>query len=434
MVKNKIVRRTYIRLKGELATPLLAGSGENIHTDMDVLRDFYGTPFIAGTAIAGAFRDWLESISTADQQAIGEESIHSLFGAKNTDESDFRQSRIFISDLQLDCQRVIKTRDHVKLSDKIAYKTGKFDVEVIETGTPFTMYLEYIERNSSKADKDKQMVHALISAMSNGELTLGGRTNRGYGKLAITEVREKEFLYTSPKEVQKWLDWSRDKFERAQDITHTLSKYTILEKIEVPLTIKYTLLIRDYKTMDDLDYTFLRANNQPVIPGSTWAGAFRQRLEDIIIQVTGKKQEHDIVEELFGCKHGDNHATPSILQFEESVVTDSAPLTRTRNAIDRFSGATIDGTLFTGESVCKGQTSLIIRWRKQGVRKSSVISDDAIKGILNWLIQDLAGGLLAIGGETSVGRGIFELIEKPIQTIDKPEFAKAAIDYICGGK
>ncbi len=434
MLKNKIIERTYIQIEGILASPLLAGSGESNNTDIDVLRDYYGTPFVAGTAIAGVFRHWLETNLPNSKIAV-----HSLFGAKkatneNMDLTDFRQSRIFISDTQFKNKddnstekNFVMTRDHVKLTDKVADGTGKFDVEVIETGTLFTMQLEYIVRESSDASQDCSLIQTLVRAMDNGELTLGGKTNRGYGKLAKIKMRQISFDYSKQDDIQTWLDWSWDKIAEPTDNPFEDSTaVSAFVKVEVPLTIKQTLLIRDYKTIDELDYTYLRANGLPVIPGSTWAGAFRQRLQQIVTELEGSQQ---IVNTLFGSKHGEQYATPSILQFEESVVNGSSELVRTRNAIDRFSGATIDGALFTSESVCQGTTQLVIRWRKQG-NDNSNITDDVIRGILHWLIYDLTEGLLAVGGETSVGRGVFELAGKVEPEIDNAQYRLAAIKWV----
>lgn len=400
MPKNKIIKRRYIKIEGQLASPLYIGSGEDIHTDMDVIRDWEGNPFIPGTTCAGAFRQWLTYSNCQND-------IDSLFGSNKRNEKDFRQSRLFVSDVIFTNPKVT-VRNHVHLEHKTALDMNKFDVEVIETGAAFTMLLEYIERESSKGN-DEALIKSIIHGIASGELKLGGKTNRGYGKLSIGKVFEKMFDYATKEVAEEWLKWTPEK----EDMTEiSLSEFedsrTPFMSIILPLKIKQTLLIRDYKTEDDLDYTYLKSNGKAVIPGTTWAGAFRQRLQDIL-KCLGNSNEHveHIVGKLFGSKLDSNEGSPSILQFEESIVADYEPLKRTRNAIDRFSGATIDGALFTGEAVCKGTTELTIRWRKD-----TVISNEVILGTLYWLVQDLHHGLLAIGGETAVGRGVFELEDK----------------------
>ncbi|KNE21259.1 RAMP superfamily CRISPR-associated protein [Virgibacillus pantothenticus] len=424
-LKNKITKRTYIQVEGELTSPLLAGSGEDDFSDMDILRDYKGTPFLAGTAVAGACRQWLHANS------MDETAIDSLFGARKKEEikqdSDLFQSRIFISDLQFKDPQ-ITIRDHVKLTEnKIADNMGKFDVEVIETGTPFIMRFEYIERESTGGHHDDTLIRAIVSAINHGELTFGGKTNRGYGKLKVKEVKQKEFLYTDTTTVKEWLKWSWEKIYKEKS---SLNNYIKIEKqfheVIVPLKIKQTLLIRDYKTNEN-DYTYLRANNKPVIPGTTWAGAFRHRLKQIAREIIGDLEVSEKIEEIFGSKHDKKQTNPSRLTFEESVIEEATPFKITRNAIDRFSGATIHGALFTGESVCKGKTSLVIRWRKDSCY------DPIIKGILHWLIQDLMHGFLAIGGEIAVGRGVFEMDGENDPVKDWRIYQKSALTWIKDG-
>ena len=395
------MKRVYFEIEGALASPLLSGSGADHFTNMDIVRDYYGNPFLPGTACAGAFRQWL--MENALENAS---SIASLFGSQKEDPNDLKQSRLFISDVMFYGGKAI-VRDHVHLEDKVAKKMGKFDVELVENGTPFIMRLEYIERENTGSHSDEALIHSIIHGLFSGALKLGGKTSRGYGKLTVNSVRRKVFDYAGDKgAVKEWLDWT---FTKGDMETVPISAYkqcqTAFETVTIPLKIKQTILVRDYKVAGSLDYTYLTANGSPVIPGTTWAGAFRHQLQEILnaLQIDANKSQ-EFIDQLFGSKKEADEGSPSILQFEESAIREHTSLVRTRNAIDRFSGATIKGALFTGKSVCKGETELIIRWNRK-----RAISNEIIRGVLYWLIQDLHHGFLAIGGETAVGRGVFEL-------------------------
>ncbi len=74
----------------------------------------------------------------------------------------------------------------------------------------------------------------------------------------------------------------------------------------------------------------------------------------------------------------------------------------TRNQINRFDASTKDGALYTERSNFEGNTSLEIM-----VRKEQSLDYEALIGVLQIVIKDIQNGYLAIGGETSVGRGIF---------------------------
>ena len=394
-----IVKRTYYNITGQLASPLHIGSGHDTNTTMDVMRNYKGEPFMPGTALAGALRHWLGNNSE-------------LFGAAMAAEDDFRQSRIFVSDVTFaDCNVVV--RDHVKLDNKVAQPQAKFTVEVLPTGTPFTMRFEIIARAKDEQPDDASTMQKLLTALHSGELTLGGKTSRGYGKVKLTQVKKQVFDY--PKDSLAWLDWDWDRFEKVElPPIATQMSYLSLE-----LAIKDTLVIRDVRQTEHA-HSPLQMGGTPVIPGTTWAGAFRQRLTTILQQLPNTNTS--VVPQLFGDKHGDGSA--SLLRFEESSIVDSTLIKYTRNAIDRFSGATIDGALFTGESLCGGNTTLTIRWHK-----TDLLDCDVIRGLLYWVIRDMDEGLLAIGGETAIGRGLLT-VETALE--DEAKYCKAAMAYVKG--
>ncbi|WP_108307071.1 RAMP superfamily CRISPR-associated protein [Metalysinibacillus jejuensis] len=397
----QIVKRTYYNITGQLASPLHIGSGHDTNTTMDVMRNYKGEPFMPGTALAGALRHWLGNNSE-------------LFGAAMAAENDFRQSRIFVSDVTFaDCNVVV--RDHVKLDNKVAQPQAKFTVEVLPTGTSFTMRFEIIAREKDKQPDDASAMQKLLTALYSGELTLGGKTSRGYGKVKLTQVEKQVFDY--PRDSLVWLDWDWDRFEKVELPSIT----TQMSYLSLELAIKDTLVIRDVR-QTEYAHSPLQMGGTPVIPGTTWAGAFRQRLTTILQQLPSANTS--VVQQLFGDKHGDGSA--SLLRFEESSIVDSTFIKYTRNAIDRFSGATMDGALFTGESLCGGNTTLTIRWHK-----TELLDCDVIRGLLYWVIRDMNEGLLAIGGETAIGRGLLT-VKTALE--DEVKYCKAAMDYMKGAR
>ena len=417
MATNKVVQRTYIQITGTLGSPLLAGSGLDEQTKMDVTRNHLGKPFMTGSALAGALRQQMLRFYSDNK-----EQIESLFGV------DIFQSRLYVSDIELDTED-IGIRDGVKLEDenKVAAKTGKFDMEIVERDTPYMIRLEYITREASENSyvADEQIIKQIIAALANGHITIGGKSNRGFGKLNVSSVKRKQFHYSEKAAITEWLNWSWEAIGGEPEWTDYQSvKKCAICYFELPLQVAQTLLIRNYRTEADVDYGYLKNNNNPVIPGATWAGAFRHRLMQIFKTEFPDFATDRIIEELFGTKHSKNRqGKASRLIFEESVVKNASDVKITRNAIDRFSGATIQGALFTGEQVVKGETSLVIRWHK--VDDEMKLCDKAILGMLQWVSNDLASGLLAVGGETAVGRGVFEAEQ---QTNKKA--CQAAVDAI----
>ena len=80
-----------------------------------------------------------------------------------------------------------------------------------------------------------------------------------------------------------------------------------------------------------------------------------------------------------------------------------------RNAIDRFIGSTAEGALFTEKIYIGGETTLDISFGDP-YNTAVVYSDDFIKALAATL-TDLHEGYLAVGGATSVGRGIFSILK-----------------------
>ena len=91
----------------------------------------------------------------------------------------------------------------------------------------------------------------------------------------------------------------------------------------------------------------------------------------------------------------------SKILFSESRLRDFERKVIARNSIDRFSAATRDGALYTENTVYNGSCSLDIMLQKD-------ISDfERVQKLIFAVIRDLHKGYLAVGGLTSIGRGMF---------------------------
>ena len=97
----------------------------------------------------------------------------------------------------------------------------------------------------------------------------------------------------------------------------------------------------------------------------------------------------------------------SKIDFSDSVLEGATEKVLSRNAIDRFSAGTVDGALFTERTWYGGTTNLTIRFNE----RIDSEEDRPFRQALAATIADLHSGFLAIGGLTSIGRGIFEVIQ-----------------------
>jgi hypothetical protein len=91
----------------------------------------------------------------------------------------------------------------------------------------------------------------------------------------------------------------------------------------------------------------------------------------------------------------------------------------TRNAINRFTGSTKDGALYTEMTYYYGETELEILFKDK--------PNESIINALAVCVADLHYGFLCVGGLTSIGRGLFEITTvngKRLDTDDVFSFIK----------
>ena len=145
-------------------------------------------------------------------------------------------------------------------------------------------------------------------------------------------------------------------------------------------------------------------NGTPVIPGTSWAGAIRDRFKQL--------SDDKLTDGLFGfvCEKS-NETKPSRILFSESQITGASFKEMTRNSIDRFSGATKDTALYTERTCYGGRAQLTIMVR-------GALSDEE-RIVLSAVLLDLHNGYLSIGGLTSVGRGLFSIEHITVNSTDR---------------
>lgn len=436
-MRQKIIKKKYGRIEFTLKSPLATGSGINWYTDHDIIKDSSGKPFIPASAIAGVTREYLK-------KRMDEEVLRKYYGDidKNTSETaDLEkepgkkqgqqeqkqtESRIIFYDavLQEGSPLFLTIRDSVALDEyKTSRKGAKFDMEVLEAGAKFVTYLEQDFYDTG----DEDFIQKIAGVFLTGNVSFGGKTMRGYGEITDVKAYEKEFSFLcdpgqegQPElQLDDWLDfdlygcgeWDEIKAEagkRRKEIT-----FALRQRGGISIR-KYTTTVREHP--DDVvpDYEQLTAHGtdevEPVIPGTSWAGVFRHRMSELGVRTEGKDsifgyvQKKETGSDKAGNK-GPKDKARSKIRFSESRIHGAKEKILSRNAIDRFTGGTTEGALFTEKTYYGGKTELIIGWQPEEKM------GDTEQKALAAAITDLHFGYLAVGGETSIGRGLF-VIEK----------------------
>ncbi|MGN0599695.1 MAG: RAMP superfamily CRISPR-associated protein [Oscillospiraceae bacterium] len=397
-------RIKYFNIVFRLASPLAIGSGENANSDSDIILDSSNKPTIPATAIAGVFRHYL-----------GAQGRNDVFGYVNG--SDSHESKLRFYDAQLISDDPFTTiRDSVKLENKVGVKGAKFDLEAVETGIEFASVIELNDADKAEAD-----ILGALSAIDAGFLRIGSKTSRGYGQLKVVSLKKAEF--DLPDDRAEWLDFdgfnADDKHYKECDLPDIANSFA---SIKMKLKQNGAVSIRSYtvKNADDIgsaDYIQLSLKNgTPVIPGTSWAGAFRDHFKKL-----ANDTNEILTKALFGfVDEKTKDQKKSLIYFSESEISGGEMKVITRNSIDRFTAGTKDGALYTEKTCYNGSCKLEIFINKNGLQ-------DAEKNLalICAAICDLDKGYLAVGGLTSVGRGMFTVESISINGADVTAALKA---------
>ncbi len=424
--ERKVKSKAYYRIQFELMSPLSVSSGDNVLTDHDIITDCSGMPYIPASAIAGVCRDWLKKAGEPDSD-IKKYLGFILKNTGNLTETEAKDSRILFYDACIkkeingkEQDYHVTVRDSVKLdSCKTAIKGAKFDMEILEPGVIFETYLEQDIYFGDVNYADK-----VAYALKKAGILFGGKTTRGYGKIGNVFIWKRDFDFGKESEVRDWLKFnlyaqnslSDDKFkyqpeERLDQETAEL-RIKLEQKGGISIR-KYTTRVSQDKKYPEPDYEQLTVNNTngsegiPVIPGTTWAGAIRHRMYEIAMDLWGDRTKANVmIDGLFGYVDTKKKAASrSFIRFSETQLDGAKSKKLSRNAINRFSGGTAEGALFTERTWYGGRTELVI-----SLSNGRRLSDEEVK-LLSITISDLHQGFLAVGGLTAVGRGLFSISE-----------------------
>ena len=440
--------RKYYRVDLSPRSPLSIGSGKDENTDKDVIVDGSGAPFIPASSLTGVLRNYI-------LKEYGRAEANKAFGfipatkeendrAKAND-PDYveRKSQIIVydgilnnKDNEEDAYYFITSRDMVALKDKVAVDGAKFDMEAVEPGVSFTAYIELLTRDECC----DVYVREALASLNAGIIRLGTKTTRGYGEVGLI-VKAAEIT-----DVDAWLEfdmmsdeaWNTDSIELPEiggyEITVGLRQkggISIREYTTEPSTEEETM--PDYITMGLHSLRDESGEKIPVIPGTSWAGAFRERYKEfsdeaavrdlfgIVEQVREQKKD--------GTTEINTVTKKSRIIFSESKLSGGTFKLVTRNAIDRFTGATKSGALYTEKTYFDGETELKITFLTK--------PNDGVLTRISACLADLHNGFMAVGGLTSVGRGLFEIISINGDVLSaedqKPESIFNIIDWVLKG-
>lgn len=424
---REITGRTIISGRLVLETPTHLGNGDIVGiTDMPLLRDPRDgvRPLLTGASIAGALRSYLREV----ERGYGEKGqkgdfAERLFGRL---EGKFTLQSWLLVDDALGDATGIELRDGVAIepATRTAEDKKKFDIELLAAGTSFEVRLEFLE-----SEESRNLLGALATALdglAGGEIGLGQRKRRGFGRCRVSEWRVRRYNLTTPTGLLAWLDDETAGEQAGGDIFALLGVSRGMTDrrnrfgIEATFGLPGSLLIRSSSgEPGSPDMVHLKSRrqgkNRPIISGTSLAGAVRSRALRIAQTILDQEKAKTLVNGMFGHMDEEN-ASPdaersaadrpkpsgSRVITEESIVEGGRELVQSRVKIDRFTGGAFPAALFSEQPVFGN--------RQARVKLNLTLRNPqaAEIGLLLLVLKDLWTGDLPLGGESSVGRGRLE--------------------------
>ncbi|MBO4926727.1 MAG: hypothetical protein J5379_00530 [Clostridiales bacterium] len=418
-----LIEKIIYRVDIELLSPMNVSGGEGDETDADVLRNYYGEPFVSGSSLAGAFRGYLDtSPNDPNQGFLGYEEAQ---GGK--------MSRLLVSDLLFEKNSVIVTyRDGVGLDENKNVKPGaKFDLEIVDKGAVGIFFLELVVRDEKEKADDTLLIQEALHGLSIGDIRIGSKKTRGFGKMSVKKVSVKTFNKENYVDYGKFYGTEYQKREPSSDLVlwndweKESSKSSKYVHVTVPLKLDGCISIRQYQAKNGApDYIHIQSNKKSVIPGTSFAGAIRSRARKILKEVAENTKNTDAwidgrMNDFFGFveiedSDDEKAAEVSKIIFDESEIVGGKDLAITRTAISRFESSAKEHALYEEVTCVGGEVNLEISLRRDIAKEGLAIIMPAL--------LDLQRGYLPIGGMVSIGRGIFS--PKGSIEIDCDEFSR----------
>lgn len=417
MLNDKLI----ITGKLELLSPLAIGSGFGENADDDVLVDFEGRPYIPATSLAGVLKAYTSPLKNEQKK------LYERLWGDSEDKKDSTQSFIICSDLRLETKSndLIEIRDGIKLDSKngIVEAGAKFDFEVVKAGTLFNLRIE-ITLKEKLVDKDdaKRFAATLVNILNSGELSLGSRVNLGLGRVKGKDLNVFEYNLHKIEHLVYWL-----KNKNSDDLKVNMSSiepFKISQTnfvVDLSLKMRGSFIIRSYSERADMpDATHLKSAGKNVISGASIKGALRSRGEKILNTLFDESAEkRQLLHDLFGTVLK-KKSVPSRLSVDEVFVENVEEEAQSRICIDRFTGGVLPGALFDTMPLFpkKGDSANVKNFRitVKPNHKGEILDSD--KGLVLLIVKDLITGDIAIGGEKSIGRGTFDLVDMRIDGVN----------------
>ncbi len=396
-------------------TPLKVGtSDKDFFKDAPVQRDWNNLPMVLGTSIAGVLRK--EFSKEKEDEVFGKDTGSKVIfsNALLLDEKGKVQEGLLTQKSPfLKIFDNLPLREHTAITDKgVAKDKSKFDEEVVYKGTKFKFSIEVLEEKDSFVE--------IISLIQSPTFRLGGGSSKGFGKFEVEKI-ETTII---------------DTIEKLENYSSSLNDFDgeEIQKIKQKRTshIKYELHIKPddffmfgsgfgdkdadmtpvYEKVINDDYTGL-TEKEILIPASSIKGAlshrtafyFNKKQLELGKDHTKVGEGNEAVKAIFG--HKKELKNKKELGQKGKILISDCFMKNQDNvkvfdhvSIDRFTGGAIEGALFQEKTIADDRVYAIEIYLKNE-------QIDEYKDAFESALKDIKTGMLALGGATTKGHGVF---------------------------
>ncbi len=436
-----IVGRMLLKGQLKLIAPLIIGGGRGLYGDSDivVLKDEVGRPFIPSSSITGALKHAFEDYKYLGHETNYEENKRWFWGGEYKVEKNGEritrtcQSALVIGDMVISegSKALVTLRDGIKIDRKtgVVESGKKFDFEIVQPGTAFNFEMEVIIREAFDGEIFRSIFDWIAAILSSGEFAIGSRTGQGFGLCKLENLTAYEFNYANRDHIIAWLSKGYTAAQLAYDPEKVPLPFQPRSKtfrIDASLTVKSALIVGSYPGNTQApDKVHISSPNHDgsgdiaVLPGTSLRGAIRYRAERIVNTLNGNSD--DGLRGLFGWVDSERDSAAKPIKGRIRIKEKQIPKNtyreeiQSRIRIDRFTGGVINNALFDSMPI----------WAQQS-NEPMVTLDLEIKGFEDWeaglmflVLKDLWNGDLAVGGEKNVGRGVLQGLSATISFDDQ---------------
>ncbi|MBD5358031.1 MAG: CRISPR-associated protein [Bacteroides sp.] len=453
--QTKYFHRFLARIIIEAVTPLAVGSGEkDIITDALVATDVNGLPYIPATAIAGVLRSMLEAEDIdktfgfqAADKGSGSEIIFSEAKIINHkgDVIDGLKPDAIYSDELLRHYQELPIRQHVRMTDKgVAAKRGKFDEQVVYTGTRFCFEVEMVSEG-----ENLNTLLSVLRQLYNKNFRIGGGTRCGFGEIKVIDIKIMDLNLSEKSDLEIYLQktsalntgfWSSHP-DRLVELENSGTQNDDFLTFTVNITPDAFFLFGSGFGDNEADMTPVKAKavewsdkdgktegklkeNMILIPATSVKGALAHRVafhynrqqgvfaDDLNGEETANIAGHNpVVMALFGSEGKNDKDFTRGNVIISDIIQDRRLKDKVFNhvAIDKFTGGGREGALFSEKATYGAGNAFTLRIsidKKRLEESFPELAEPAVAS-LQLALDDLCNGLLPLGGGVNRGHGIF---------------------------